>query len=227
VESIGTLTLSGISLAMQASSAHIAAFVDGVARKRMTVTLAPVARAGIEAAANADFILSADSPDQMVQRHLQLSLEELRYPAKYGRFTTAEGTSIGGAELEAGLRKMLADSGPVRDEDRLATMSVRVLQLLGKRGPAEPNQYSQLSSISHGAATALGMFLDRDTGSFVVHREFVQEYTGYLWAASISTGDRLAAVMGTRGADLDRWTASRDRSMVALAQMIAMIDGAD
>lgn len=215
-ETLGSLTLSGTALSVRALHEHEVAFVDGIAKGKMTVTLAAIVRSALEVGANAHFVFAADSPTTVLQRQLQLTIDELRFPVRHSEFRTMVGDPIDGRSFREELKAILTEMGAVASADRLPSMSKRVADLLGTMGPPDPIIYSQLSAVSHGGATALGMFVNPASGNFVLHREIAAEYVGYLYVAAVATGARLVEVFGATGRDLERWHGARDRGTLAI-----------
>lgn len=216
-ETLGTMTLSGVAIKIASLCEHVDVFVRGVESQQMTVTLATITRSALECAANIDYVVCGKTADNVLQRQLQLAIEELKYPVRHSQFRTAAGQAIDGQEWLSELQQLLVGLGQIEPDDRLPGMAARVSNLLSKRGPVDPGIYSQLSGVAHGGSTSIGMFLNPRTGRLALPREIAAEYVGYLFVAAWLIGDRFAEIFGTKGADLRRWEASRDRSLRAIS----------
>ncbi len=211
----GPAALFSARIAADAAIEGATDFVDSIQRGRRSVSLAPTVRAVLEAASKAHYLLSANDERDLLVRHQMLAIEELQYPVKHSQFQMVDGREIDGEEHRAELERAL-DQLRGKTAVQFPKMTERVSNLLGVLSDAQPVIYSQLSGTAHAATSALGMFLDVSTLSFVLPRVIATEYAAYVFAAIVVAADDHVGAFGVDGVEYERWESSRRRGYVAM-----------
>jgi hypothetical protein len=92
----GSSGLLSARLSAQSAVECALAFVDLIVGGRRSVSLAPVVRSVVEAAAKTHYLLSAGNDLEFLLRHVSLAIDELEYPVRYSKFETWAGAGIDG-----------------------------------------------------------------------------------------------------------------------------------
>lgn len=206
-----------------AGADHARAFINTVNSQRYTFSLATLTRGGIEAFAKSYFLLSANSADELVSRHISLAIAEMTVSSRHNQFVTAGGEETDIAEYLVGLRKLLTGLDlPLlaRPEVGLASLATTLLDQSASSGMGR-KFYSQLSGVAHGETSALGMFHVARPGrvEFRMLPELAVEYAGMLCGTAVTVLDRMALVFDVEGEQLAHWNAVKVRAAAALKRM--------
>jgi hypothetical protein len=212
---------NSIALSVTAAADHVDTFVISLSNENSAVAKAALTRAAIEAYGRAYFLLDSKSDTEFYYRYLSLTYEELKFPVRHSGFATGDGVEIDGVAYRAEIAESARKVGLDKFLDvGLAGLVSKVLQRLVE-GEVDPAIYSQLSGVSHGTASAVGMFVQRPSSGvkLIFPRDIALEYTGYIYAATANVADLAIEVFDPAAGIVDRWIAARDRASVALSDL--------
>jgi hypothetical protein len=201
---------------------HMRAFVAVLKTDRHIFPLATLARGAVEAFAKANYILTANSPENLLLRYVGLACSELRYSQKLNDFAFLDGTPVDGkAHLEA-LSKLPAQLCLGKPEQVSLTTLASELLSEGAPGVSGREFYSQLSSVAHGETSGVTMFIDpgyEDGLRFIHRREVIIPYAGMLFAACRTVMNKMVEHFGIEQDHRDRWRGVVERAEPWIAEL--------
>ncbi len=222
-------TNASILLATAAGSDHVRAFTGALDHRQATVAMGTLVRGAIEAFAKSYYLLSADSTEDFIARHIALTADELKYPLRYSRFREWNGKVTDGSGYPAAHRRIAVELGLPKIALPTEQEKVRVLLSAATTGlEVGGDVYSQLSGAAHAVTSALGMYLVQDgSARFEYPRQIAFEQVGYLFAGVTIVAEHVLLVFGLEEADRERWWSARIRAETALLKIrdAAVADG--
>ena len=150
-----------------------------------------------------------------------MTYEELKYPVRHSSFATDQGVEIDGVAYRSELLDSLGKLGWDKSLDvGFTSLVARLLKNLVD-GEVDAAIYSQLSGVTHGTTSAVGMFVDNAPPRWrlIFPRDIALEYTGYIYSATVNVADRAAEIFSPPAAIVDRWNGARDRASIALSEL--------
>jgi hypothetical protein len=210
-----------MAFSSMAASDNVDSFIACLKAQRATVSLATLTRGAVEAFGRAYFLLKAKSDIDFFVRYLSLTHEELKYPERHSGMTDANGNEIDGRAYRGEMVELSTKLGASKlMRVDLSSLVAEVLEPMVD-GPLDLAIYSQLSGVAHGTSSAIGMFLapGATRTELIFPRDIALEYTGYLYAAAVTVTERVIEIFQPDEAVQDRWTAARNRSSIALAEL--------
>ncbi|WP_426515654.1 hypothetical protein ACPPVQ_13685 [Diaminobutyricibacter sp. McL0618] len=213
---------------------HMRAYVAAIdSPEVLSVSLATIARGGIEAFGRAKWMVEPVSAAELVERHAALTISDLRYIIKLQAEKSLRrwgGKPISARELEADVRSDLLSLG--LDERQAPTPTGFASELLEE--VLENNgrlQYSQISSIAHGESFAVNAFLDvhdadkssptSDSVSFGIPRSIAIEYALYLATCCAYVQRLIIDIFNVRADEANLWDTARTDSLARIAALAA------
>jgi hypothetical protein len=211
---------------------HMRAFVAAIGdRFRIGVSLATIARGGVEAFARAAWLMEPTSAKEMIARHAALALSDIKYIGKFtptGSLFRWTGESVDPNKFARSINDTIRDLDLPTIEAPTATKLFSDF-MHGLPGADGRTRYSQISSVAHGESFGITGFLDvkdpdDDSGqsvSLTLPRNSGIEYTMYLAVACSRVQNRIVERFSPPAGEIDRWRVSAERAQKQLRQLTA------
>ncbi len=137
---------------------HADAFAELTLRRR-TFSAGVLARASVEALGIAWHQLSAPDVRTMIERNINVRLNELYFPAKHGaRLEDGGGGAVPAAQVQKELRELRRSQGFTASRIQMSDLAADVIDRAMGGGGA--SHYSQLSTMAHASLPMISIHMD-------------------------------------------------------------------
>lgn len=210
---------------------HMRGFVAALGDNRASVSLATIARGGVEAFARAAWLLEPSTAVDAVARLAALELADMKYIVKLtptGHLRRWTGETVDATQLAQSVRDTVASLKlpEIKAPTPTDLFSDFMTGLPGAEGRV---RYSQISSVAHGESFAVKAFLNvREPGDesgpsveFHLPRNVAIEYTMYLAVACARAQQRIVETFSPPIGEIERWDAAKLRAEAVIRQLTA------
>lgn len=203
---IGNAQSSSLTSVLVATD-HVRAFVQGVRGGRTTVSNWTLARGAIEAIAPTHYLLVSDTAADYFRRHIELVLLETKFD-RGGSYAYRYGPPISVDEYRDGFRTMARERGIMlpKQEPTLTALASALLDAAAAASDADGRRmYSHLSSVAHGQAPGIHMFIP-DLGEQITLPRRLVIVAAHLQAACLlHVCDELVTYFQPPAQAVERW----------------------
>jgi hypothetical protein len=190
-----------------------------------SVALATLTRGAIEAYGRVDWLLSAETPDQLIGRHGSMEYSDQRYPSQHRQVLQVEPPSPRSGMLAADyretIRQFLETHNVAMEKCSPGELANK---LLGEIYNEPDLIYSGLSATAHGLGWATTNFFSVNSSNLIPDDQMLIEYCAYVIETTTRLCDRLVEVFVPAQAVADRWTQVRDQVNSELSYFIVSRD---
>jgi hypothetical protein len=201
---------------------HAHSWVTLLLEGTATVSMAAVTRGALEGLAKAHYLISAETSEELIQRHLASVRFDLVHPLKHSQFIDATGVLIDKGEFPKVHDTIEQSLGLARIARPGSQVLVQELLTAGMRPGLEASReiYSQLSGPAHAGMSALGMYVVPNTANFELPRIIAAEQSGYLFASIGAVAEGWLNLFGASALSRRAWTSTRLKAEHSMARVI-------
>lgn len=179
--------------------------------RELSVPLAAVTRAAIEAYGRVFWLLEPEEPNEVVRRLASLEHSELNYPERFGSSLRRLPLEVTATHPVDEHRRRIKDWATEQDlkveQVGYSRLAIHLLDQLYDDGAST---YSEVSATTHGLGWATANFFDFNALQLRMNDQQLMDYSMSVLNATRVVVDLLADRFGLASPMLDRWQQSRD-----------------
>ncbi|GAB3795052.1 hypothetical protein GCM10028798_03130 [Humibacter antri] len=189
--------------------------------RSLSVPLAAVARAAVEAYGRVFWVLGPDTPTAVVGRVASLEHSELVYPERFGtsmrRLPVEQLPTHPVDEYRRLIREWAKDLDITLDNIGYSRLAISLLDEVSDDGAGA---YSELSATAHGVGWAAANFLDFEAMKLRMNDQQLIDYCMTVLNVTGLVVDRLVDRFGLVNPSLERWEQARDAARAMTGSFI-------